>query len=424
MKEDLLHYFWRTKKWGQFNLKTTGGEPIEVIYQGDYNRDQGPDFNYAKVKIGSTLWTGKIEMHVNATDWLNHNHVDDPQYKNVILHVVWNYDAEILVGGIALTTLELKNYISLEEIKRYQDLIINSDSVPCGRHLLNVNKAVIVSELEDSSVQRLQSKILRLEEELNSCQFDWDEILFRLFTRYLIGPVNAEASSMLTRGISIKQLHKISDNVHSIEAFLLGTAGLLDENTKDEYEIELYSQYLHFQEKYKLITLHKEFWYYSRLRPASFPNFRLAQLASLIHKDCLHLDSILEIENVKDIYQIYHKEVSEYWTTHYRFCEKNHAKIFGYIGRSSIDVIIINALVPLLYLYGKHTCQDKFCDRALNWLEQLQPEKNKFTKIFSQHGLTFENARLSQACIELFNNKCQNKKCLNCKIGFSILNVK
>ncbi|NOT37800.1 MAG: DUF2851 family protein [Saprospiraceae bacterium] len=421
MKEDLLHYFWRTKKWGNYKLKTTTGEPIEIIYQGDFNTDQGPDFNFAKIKIGSTLWNGKVEMHIDSSDWIVHEHIHDPQYKNVVLHVVWNHDAEIIVQGIPLPTLELKAYISEDELKHYSDLILNAEIIPCAKQIKKVPTSIIISELEENSIQRIQSKIQKLESELFESQQNWNFLLFKYFARYLMGPVNAIAMDNLISRITFPQLMRSSDSLENLEAILLGTAGLLDDSDNTVLMSKLNQYYSHFQRKFNIQTMEKENWYFARIRPASFPTLRLAQLASCLFSNKLQLDIIIQMNYVSEVYKHFSNSVSEYWQTHYRFSQSKNKPINGRIGRDTLNVIIINALVPLLYLYGKLNFQDSICQKSIQWLEEISPEKNKITKIYTQLGVMVDNSRLSQGCLEQYYKKCTLKKCTECKIGHTLL---
>ena len=95
MKEELLHYVWRLRKFDHTNLQTTEGLSIDILHPGEYNRNAGPDFLNARIRIGDTLWAGNVEMHLKASDWNRHQHSDDPTYKNVILHVVIDADCSI-----------------------------------------------------------------------------------------------------------------------------------------------------------------------------------------------------------------------------------------------------------------------------------------------------------------------------------------
>jgi hypothetical protein len=91
MNEEFLAYLWGYRLLAP-TLQTTSGEPVEVLFPGNRNPDAGPDFFNARLRIGSTLWAGNVEIHVRASDWYRHGHHTDDAYRNTILHVVWEDD--------------------------------------------------------------------------------------------------------------------------------------------------------------------------------------------------------------------------------------------------------------------------------------------------------------------------------------------
>ncbi|HRP45361.1 MAG TPA: DUF2851 family protein, partial [Ginsengibacter sp.] len=110
MKEKLLQFIWKYRYFNLNDLQTADGERITIINSGTLNHSQGPDFLNARIKISDTLWVGHVEVHINSKDWNRHNHQADPNYKNVILHVVWKHDGEIQDSeGARLPTLELES---------------------------------------------------------------------------------------------------------------------------------------------------------------------------------------------------------------------------------------------------------------------------------------------------------------------------
>ena len=124
MNEEFLHYLWKNKLIIN-EVFTISGEPLTIIQTGSHNIDSGPDFFNGRIKIGDTIWAGNIEIHVNASDWLNHHHQDDPAYDSIILHVVYNNDKPISrSNGELLPTFELKNKFK-EDISLRYDTSVN-----------------------------------------------------------------------------------------------------------------------------------------------------------------------------------------------------------------------------------------------------------------------------------------------------------
>ena len=97
MKEDFLQYLWKFQLFDRTALKTTKQEVLQIVHPGIHNRDTGPDFFNAKIRISGQLWAGNVEIHLKSSDWYLHRHEVDENYDAVILHVVWEDDSEIFM---------------------------------------------------------------------------------------------------------------------------------------------------------------------------------------------------------------------------------------------------------------------------------------------------------------------------------------
>ena len=120
MDEQFLHYIWKYQKFDQTDLSLTDRRVLTVFNIGIHNHDSGPDFEEARIKIEDIQWAGHVEIHINSSDWNKHKHQKDPAYQNVVLHVVWNHDTEILIENTAIPTLELKEIVDLSVLNKYK----------------------------------------------------------------------------------------------------------------------------------------------------------------------------------------------------------------------------------------------------------------------------------------------------------------
>ena len=87
----------------------------------------------------------------------------------------------------------------------------------------------------------------------------------------------------------------------------------------------------------------------------------------------------------------------------------------------SLNLLIINTVVPILFAYGRHRGEEKYCDRAFDFLEELKAENNHIVRMWKECGLPVENAGDSQALIQLKKEYCDRKECLRCRIGYEYL---
>ena len=95
MPEIVLHYIWEHCLWAGYEQKTTDGKSVEILSVGEHNRDAGPDYSHARIRIDGKEWIGNIEIHVCSSDWTKHHHHLDKAYDNVILHVVRTADKPV-----------------------------------------------------------------------------------------------------------------------------------------------------------------------------------------------------------------------------------------------------------------------------------------------------------------------------------------
>ncbi len=245
---------------------------------------------------------------------------------------------------------------------------------------------------------------------------------FLLFRSFGFG-VNSEPFERLARSISLNVLLKYADNRMLIEAILFGQAGFLKEEYQDEYLKRLKQDYLFLKQKHQLNGLVKHDWKFLRLRPSNFPTIRLSQLADIICEIKGVFGRLVNAENLKEIKAYLNAEVSEYWETHY-LPDQQSEKINKKLGDGSKNLIIINTIIPYLFLFGKFTNSHEVKDKAILWLDSMKPEQNSIVRRWEENEILIKSAGDSQALIYLSNNYCKKNKCLHCNIGHKVLTVK
>jgi len=234
--------------------------------------------------------------------------------------------------------------------------------------------------------------------------------------------VNKEPFLQLGKALPYKIIQKHRDQLLQVEALLFGQAGFLVAKTKDEYITKLFTEYEFLSKKYSLQSsqMNAAQWKFLRLRPSNFPTLRIAQLASLFHFRKSIFSHLIEIEDYKSLKQFFEITPSPYWQTHYRFGKKAEGMVPDF-GEASVDIVIINSVIPLLVAYGKAKDDWSQVDKAVNILQHITSEKNKIVTLWKDLGYTSKTAFDSQGLIELYQNFCQRRQCLNCAIGSAIL---
>ena len=177
------------------------------------------------------------------------------------------------------------------------------------------------------------------------------------------------------------------------------------------------NEYAYLSHKFGLSPSPHCRWRLLRVRPGNFPYVRIAQLASFYYRSEGILSRLMETETLKGLRDILRGGTSEYWLTHYVFGEVSPAQTKT-LSQSTIDLLIINTIIPFLYAYGKWSKDNRLLQRANRLLEELKPENNYIVRTWKECGLEAAHAGDSQALIQLKKNYCDMKKCLYCRIGY------
>ncbi len=421
MTEEFLHHIWKFKLFNLLDLKTIDGETVEIIKVGEHNFDAGPDFFNAKIKIGKTLWAGNVEVHINASDWNKHQHQKDKAYDNIVLHVVNNADEKLYrISGEQIPTIELKNKIDKKLYQNYLNFKSSKDWIPCEKQISEVPSLIVNSTMDKLLLERLEKKSETIINSLALNNNNLEETFYQLLARNFGFKTNAEPFELLAKSISSIVLAKHKSNLLQIEAMLFGQAGMLEKKFEDNYPKLLQKEYLFLKQKFKLQPIDEHLWKFLRLRPINFPTIRIAQFADLVFKSTHLFSKIIETEKFNDLKTLMNVTVSAYWETHYVF-DKISTKKSKNFGDDSLNTIIINTIVPFLFVYGKQKGDEKYIDRALTFLEKIDGDNNAIIKNWKTLKLPVNNAYSTQALLQLKNEYCNNKKCLNCNIGNYLL---
>ena len=420
MTEEFLHFVWTNRLCYQSGQKSIDGQDIEIIHPGIPNFDAGPDFFNAKIKIGSTLWAGNVEIHVREKEWYSHNHHTDPAYDNVILHVVQEKaKGTINSKGNTVPVLEVKYSDHL--LYNYNRLLAKSAFVACEKYLPHISSFEFEQWLERILIEKIESKSADIERYLEFANGDWNEVLYILLARSFGFGVNGEAFEMLARSLPFRILLKHSDNILSIEALLFGQSGLLETSLPDDYSNKLRKEYDFLSHKYNLKKLDEGLWRFLRLRPHNFPTVRIAQFAMLIHKFHGSFDIIANDPDLAHMESMLMTGVSDYWKNHYRFGKESSKGSDKILGKASAKLIIANSIVPYIYVFAKHKGDTKLQDKAMDLLTQLPPEKNGIVNKWAEKIFAAKDEAQAQALIYLKNYYCNHKKCLSCRIGRKLI---
>lgn len=422
MTEAFLHYLWKYRLL-RGNLATTEGQAVAVNSVGEHNRDAGPDFLDARITLDGLLWAGNVEIHVKSSDWNLHRHGADAAYDNVILHVVYEDDMPVMThDGRRMPTLVVKEAVPTEIWEGYAALMQPSVpiEIPCMLRLQEIPSLHWDMLMERLAVERLERKAKDVRRLLDDSKGDWESCCYWMVARYLGGKTNAFAFEMLAKMTPLRCMAKMKDSPFRLESMLMGQAGLLEGVFEDEYPKRLQQEYAYQRHAYSLTPMEGHLWKFFRLRPAAFPTIRISQLADLVGRVDHLFSRMLEMKDAADLCRLFDLKAAPYWNDHYRFDQESAGKEKR-TGRTLAETLIINAWVPLLFEYGVQTDNMGYKDQALDILGQMAPENNRITRLWAGMGMPADNATGSQAQIQLYDEYCKNKRCLDCGVGYRIL---
>lgn len=425
--EHLLQYLWANQIVPLGPLTTTDGEKLEIIDPGIINHDGGPDFFNAKIKIDDVVWVGNVEIHTSSSMWKRHGHHHDKLYDSVILHVANEVDCAVMTtSGEPIPQFQLP---CGEQIRmRYQTLCKGKSFPRCIGILSTIPPDEITAWLGELSDQRLQWRADQIHRRMQRHNLDWEVTCFVTLARSFGFGLNGDAFENWADTVNFKAASKHRDHLLQVEAIFLGQAGLLErEYPEDAYYSQLQNEYRYLRHKFSLKQMEAERWRLLRIRPYNFPPLRIAQLAHLFATRPSLLSHILEAQTVSDLHDLFTVESSPYWDDHFTFghlvkeTKSSREKKKRQLTKRSLDLLILNAVIPLLYAYGNAHANPAAVARALKFLHEMKAEDNHIIRRWEEVGIHVSKASESQALIHLHKEYCEKRRCLYCRFGFHYL---
>ena len=406
MPEIVLHYIWEHCLWAGFKKQTTDGRSVEILSVGAHNRDAGPDYSSARVRIDGKEWVGNIEIHVCSSDWIKHRHHLDSAYDNVILHVVRTADKPVynsrgeLVSQCELQYPSDQDYLTdLFAAAQQMDSAISR--IGCAEQLVR-DPAILTEGWRKTLLRkRLECKRASIERLLEITKGSWEHALYISLARNFGFHTNSLPFEQLAINTPLSYLQKHRNSLFQLTALLMGQAGLLEigDCKLENEDLKLAKEYAFLRTKFSLTPMDGSIWKHARLRPQNSPELRIRQFAQLLYQSESLLSKILDSNDLKDLVPLF--EVDK-------------------MGRSSIDILLINTVIPYKYAYALHRNNPHKAEEAAALMEQIAPENNTIIRQWRVLGQSIKNAADTQALLHLYQNYCQHHECINCEVGYQI----
>lgn len=421
MNEHYLHLLWRTKRLPVHLFRTTADLPLKICAFGYYNPASGPDFFNGQIELEGIRHSGNIEFHVRSSDWYSHGHHHDPAYDNVILHVVYEHDREVVIHGQQIPVLELKPFIDEAHYHHTLHMLRSPEEIVCARQLREVPPPVFWNQSEHMLLRRLERKAEELKLLAAQVAGDPHKVLFHIIAKAFGMKTNMLPFQELAQRVPFERLIKSSRK--QVESIVFGTSGLLQERYPDDYRRALQEEWRFQAHRLQIVPAARHVWHYKGCRPAGFPTLRLAQFAAFIDR----MDwsaSFWELPAVEiraRLIEALTAEPSDYWKRHYDFGRPHEKPISAMMSKSTASVILMNSIVPFLWWLSGVTTLPVYRMKALELLEKLPAEDNVVLRNWKEIGIRAKSAAESQGLIELKNEFCNRKQCLHCRVGMQLL---
>lgn len=420
MTEEFIQFIWKYGLFDRTGLFSDSGDEIQVISLGEHNGDSGPDFLNARLKIGSTTWAGNVEIHLRSSDWFLHGHHEDKAYDSIILHVVYHHNQSVTrSNGEPITTLVLPCNEKL--YGSYRQLLARKGMIPCQDRIRRVEPLLLDCWLSSLVVDRLRKKTEHIAEYLWRNKGNWEEAFYISLARSFGFGLNASPFELVARSVSLAILNRHRNNPLQVEAILMGQAGFLNEGRIfPEYYAILRNEYVYLQKKYTLKPIESHLWKFLRLRPVNFPTIRLAQFANLVQQSEGLFSRVVTCHDLQELKRFFTLRASEFWNSHYTF-EKTSKSSVKTFGEDAFNSVVINTVIPFLFIYGSMNGQEETKNRALELLNNIPAESNRITRKWDLAGIHASTALYSQALLQLYSDYCNHRHCLSCTVGTNLI---
>jgi len=389
MKEEFLHFVWRTQSFSQLPLTTTNGNVVHIEYPGFLNRHAGPDFMDARIQIGDVLWCGPVEIHLKSSDWVLHGHTGDTRYDNVILHVVYEMDQHVPAN---IPVLELKDHIIPGQWKTVQNWKNIQDHIPCGGNFGDIRSVVRTNWINRMAVERLEKRVSEWRSRSAELNGDLLQLFYEKFFRAFGFGLNGELFEQVAVRFSFRSALRLMDEPELLKSVLLQLFGF----DKTRGRNVIWKQANALIEANQWLVLSPQALNSGKIRPGRSNKLRVEQLAF----ELPHISSWWNM--------IFNKADIQEWKS--EFNKKGRMNpLFAHLA--------VNVFAPLLFFLHERKMDESYAERALDLLELVPVEDNRIVRFWRIHDVKGKNALESQGLIHLYGMYCETRKCLNCALG-------
>jgi hypothetical protein len=340
---------------------STAGEPIEVVQFGTWNREAGPDFCNAAIRINCReILCGSIEFDLADRNWESHGHATNPAFDQTVLHVF-------------VESARSEFFTRTSDNRQVTQIRLDPNSLPstiaanvplarpgrCQAPLSDLPEEKIRSILQAAAQFRFQRKTQHLQQ-LAELHGD-DEALFQEIAGALGYKQNKLPFALLAQRLP---LHHLRSRRNGIESLLFGLAGFLREPDLAEfaprtrqYLRALWDDWWPQRATYQRLVLPRSAWHLNGSRPLNHPQRRLAALAE-IAAHWSRFRRSLGKNNLIPVRKFFLELRHAYWNFHYSLASGPSRRQIALIGETRITEILANVILPWRECHGQPAWDD------------------------------------------------------------------
>jgi len=425
--EEFLYHIWDAQHLKE-KLKTLSGKKIIIKFPGRWNTDSGPDFKDAILEINGKIQKGDIEIDLTTYNWKSHSHNENPEFNSVLLHIVYEdngkYPFTISDDGGKIEVLEIKEQLADDInklIKHYSGKQYLEKDKTCK--LFNkMNNDETEHFLAEMGMMRFEKKIKRFSAEHFFSNFD--HLLYMGIMEALGYSKNKYQMLQISLNnpyIVLKQFYNAGMTKDEFIAILLCSSKLIDHlpttisnDQKENWQI-LYQKQKFVNQSFDIK------WKLFRIRPVNHPVVRILQVTDLLYDslETSFFHNILKLFSFpSDNFKLsdFKKKLYSYFQT-----ENNYLPERYKLGKTRIDTILINIILPLTIIYAREKKYKKLEETAINFYQNFPGLPANYLTQYMEKFLSEEQKKLvrkraiyQQGLLNVYYENCQYHSCDDC----------
>jgi hypothetical protein len=398
---------------------TLAGDTIEIVQFGTWNREAGPDFSDAAIRInGGEPLHGSIEFDLTDRNWEWHGHATNPAFDEAVLHVF-------------VEASERKFFSRTRWHRNVPQVRVDPATLPesfsaslplarpgrCQAPLQDLPEERVCSVLEAAARFRLQRKAVQLHRAAES--HGSDAALFQAVAGALGYKQNKLPFTLIAQRLPLKILRQ---NPADVEPLLFGLAGFLESPDLAPYKSDvrdylrtLWDRWWPHRDKLERLIVPAKLWHLGGARPLNHPQRRLIVLALLARKWTAFRKSLGKRDGsaTSDFLKALQHP---FWNLHYTLASRIALKPVALIGDSRIAEILANVFFPFSLGKGKEIWSDYARLRAQLSNRRLETGATRLFGNDARRPLFLKTVAHQQGLLQIYEDFClqDNSDCAQC----------